>query len=63
MSEILEAGPCPVVMKAIHDGLDRANLKAISNAQKVQKAALLSHDFSIATGELGELLATVDSCV
>ncbi|KAL5281716.1 ACSBG1 family protein [Megaselia abdita] len=56
MSEILEAGPCPIVMKAIHDGLGRANMTAISNAQKVQKAALLSHDFSIATGELGATL-------
>lgn len=54
LSEILDAGPCPIVIKAIHEGLNRANMKAISNAHKVQKAALLNHDFTIATGELSE---------
>ena len=33
-------------------GLDRANLRAVSNAQKVQKWIVLERDFSMAMNEL-----------
>ncbi|XP_030048652.1 long-chain-fatty-acid--CoA ligase ACSBG2 isoform X2 [Microcaecilia unicolor] len=41
------------VYKAIQEGMDRVNRRAVSNAQKVQKWTILSKDFSIIGGELG----------
>ncbi|KAI5088267.1 long-chain-fatty-acid--CoA ligase ACSBG2 isoform X1, partial [Silurus meridionalis] len=41
------------IYKVIQDGMDKVNAKAVSNAQKIQKWMLLSHDFSITGGELG----------
>lgn len=48
--------PDEKVMKAIEDGLARANKKAISKAAFVQKWMILPVDLSIPTGELGPTL-------
>ena len=40
------------LVDAIQKGIDRANIKAVSNAQKVQRWVLLEKDFSMAMNEL-----------
>ena len=47
-------GPDANVMRGIQDGIDRANKKATSNAQKIQKWTIIPKDFTIPTGELGK---------
>lgn len=54
VTEILKAGPDSRLMDALKDGIDRVNQQATSNAQRIQKLAVLPVDFSIPTGELGK---------
>ncbi|KAJ1212725.1 hypothetical protein NDU88_000375 [Pleurodeles waltl] len=48
----------PVIYKAIQEGFDRVNQRAVSNAQRVQKWAILEKDFSVDAGELGPTMKT-----
>ncbi|XP_048338080.1 long-chain-fatty-acid--CoA ligase ACSBG1 isoform X3 [Sphaerodactylus townsendi] len=43
----------PAVYRAIQEGIDRVNERAVANVQRVQKWAVLEKDFSIVGGEFG----------
>ncbi|XP_063782627.1 long-chain-fatty-acid--CoA ligase ACSBG1 isoform X2 [Pseudophryne corroboree] len=52
VSEIVGQKDQPVY-RAIQEGIDKVNSKAVSNAQCIQKWAILAKDFSIDGGEMG----------
>uniref|UniRef100_A0A8C1MP54 Long-chain-fatty-acid--CoA ligase ACSBG1 n=1 Tax=Cyprinus carpio TaxID=7962 RepID=A0A8C1MP54_CYPCA len=52
VSDII-GGKDKIVYQSIEEGIARANSKATSNAQRIQKWTLLGKDFSIVGGELG----------
>merc|ERR1712113_1090586 len=57
LKEVLTPGETnEKLMKAIQEGINRANNDAVSNAQKIQKWTVLPTDFSMAGDELGPTL-------
>ncbi|KAH8279657.1 hypothetical protein KR054_000143 [Drosophila jambulina] len=56
VSAALDITAEPKLLEALEEGIKRANTHAISSAQRVQKFALIPHEFSLATGELGPTL-------
>lgn len=62
IQEVL-AGPDVNVMRAIQEGIDRANKSAPSNAQRIQKWTILPRDFTIPGGELGPTMKLKRPCV
>lgn len=57
VSEVMKTKDA-AVFKEIQAGIDRANDKAISHAQRIQKWQILLRDFSIQGGELGKKKVT-----
>ena len=49
---VKEAIVCPKLKKIVQEGMDAANKKAISNAQRIVKFILIDAEFSVDTGEL-----------
>ena len=63
MSETLSSPEWSSVEKAIEDGIERANNKAISNVARIKKFKVLRKDFSVDGGELSPTLKLKRSVV
>ena len=57
VSDIIE-GKDKEVYRTIQEAINRVNSTATSNAQCIQKWAILRKDFSVSGGELGKLSST-----
>ncbi|XP_078533297.1 long-chain-fatty-acid--CoA ligase ACSBG2-like [Lissotriton helveticus] len=53
----------PAIYKAIQEGFNRVNQKAVSNAQRVQKWVILEKDFSVDDGEPSPTMKTKRSII
>ena len=56
MADFLNCKKKQLLLDGIQSGIDRANLKAVSNPAKVQKFAVLPAEFSVVGGDLGPTL-------
>ena len=56
VSELMNSDYWDVVIKAIDEGIEKANYKAVSNVARIKKWKILKRDFSIAGGELSPTL-------
>jgi long-chain-fatty-acid--CoA ligase ACSBG len=63
VSELLAAKPDDKALKTIQQGIDKANRRAVSRAQVIQKWTIIPRDFSIPGGELGRWKCCPDSLV
>lgn len=52
LSEVHSSGPHAKILSELQYAVDRANEKALSKAQRVQKFSILPTDFSVTNGEL-----------
>ena len=56
VSELMNSQYWEIVVKAIDEGIEKANDKAVSNVARIKKWKILKKDFSIAGGELSPTL-------
>ena len=56
VSELINSQYWDIVIKAVDEGIEKANDKAVSNVARIKKWKILKRDFSIAGGELSPTL-------
>jgi hypothetical protein len=63
VSELMDPKPDDKALRAIQQGIDKANRRAVSRAQVIQKWTIIPRDFSITGGELGRCKSFRESIV